>query len=341
MEFEMPDLDTGHIFLTTLAPIKTEPTGGTTSYEQRARISLAEMPRACQSPATAKIGINSPFSRNKRNHLARMFVLSDVVYNGRTGMNPILGTIRRINPTDPKKVDKLNVPYLVFTADIDAIIEDGQPLPINLTTAQQKAVRAAYARTLWNTMGLEIQDIYSNCVGFEHVDTADQFADYLEKCHVETTMPFHDYYLELPKFHLLPLKPLLAAVLVPAAFAIIALFLRIFGWLDLPLIGWSTSWTFLIFAALSVGIAIWAIRYAISNGEKPLPPGKYDDLPSVLKALYVQQNFADFVVENQGASAEELHRDFGAFLETHKPSNKQEPTQPPGVISSAAASKST
>lgn len=337
----MPDLDSGHIFLTTLAPIKTENTGGRTSYEQRARISLAETPTACQSPATAKIGINSPFSRNKRNHLARMFVLSDVVYNGRTGMNPVLGTIMGINPTDPQKVDKLNAPYLVFTADIDAITEDGQPLPTNLSADQQKEVRAAYARTLWDTMGLEIQDIYSNCVGFEHVDTADQFADYLEKCHVETTMPFHDYYLELPKFHLLPIKPLLAAVLVPAAVAIIALLLRILGWLEMPLIGWSTFWTFLIFTALTVGIAIWAIRYAIRNGEKPLPPGKYDDLPSVLKALYVQQNFADFVVENQGASAEALHKDFGAFLKTHKPSDKQEPTQPPGVISYAAASKST
>ena len=337
----MPDLDTGHIFLTTLAPIKTDNTGGRTSYEQRARISLAEMPRACQSPATAKIGINSPFSRNKRNHLARMFVLSDVVYNGRTGMNPVLGTIRGINPADPQKVDRLNAPYLVFTADIDAITEDGQPLPTNLSAAQQKEVRAAYARTLWNTMGLEIQDIYSNCVGFEDIDTADHFADYLEKCHVETTMPFHDYYLDLPKFHALPIKSLLAAVLVPAAVAIIALLLRILGWLSLPLLGWSTFWTFLIFTALTVGIAIWAIKYAIRNGEQPLPPGEYDDLPSVLKALYVQQNFADFVVENQGTSAEALHKEFGAFLKAHKPSDKQAPTQPPGVISYAAASKST
>lgn len=337
----MPDLDTGHIFLTTLAPIKTESNGTQTSYEQRARMTLAKMPTACQSPATADIKINSPFARNTRNHLARMFVLSDVVYNGRTGMNPILGTIKGVNPTDPQKVDKLNAPYLVFTADIDAITEDGQPLPTNLTAAQQKEVRAAYARKLWDTMGLEIQDIYNNCVGFEHVDTADQFADYLEKCHVETTMPFHDYYLELPKFHLLPTKPLLAAVLIPAAVAIIALLLRIFGWLDMPLLGWNTLWTFLIFAALTVGIAIWAIKYATKNGEKPLAPGKYDDLPSVLKALYIQQNFSNFVVDNQGASAEDLHKDFGAFLKAHKPSDKLAPTQPPGVISYAAASKST
>jgi len=55
----------------------------------------------------------------------------------------------------------------------------------------------------------------------------------------------------------------------------------------------------------------------------------------------VQQHFVNFVVENQGASAEDLHKKFGAFLATHKPSDKQEPTQPPGVISSTAASIST
>ena len=103
----MPDLDTGHIFLTTLAPIKTTHTDGTDSFEQRARIALSELPTAMQSPATENIGINSPFSRNTRNHLARMFVLSDVIYNGRTGMNPILGTIKGVNPTDPQKIDRL------------------------------------------------------------------------------------------------------------------------------------------------------------------------------------------------------------------------------------------
>ncbi len=337
----MPDLDTGHIFLTTLAPIKTTNTGGPNSFEQRTRIALAEMPTALQSPATQNIGINSPFSRNQRNHLARMFVLSDVIYNGRTGMNPIIGTIRGINPTDPQKVDKLNAPYLVFTADIDAITEDGQPLPANLSAEQQKEVRAAYARELWNTMGLEIQDIYSNCVGFEHVDTAEEFAVYLDKCHVETTMPFHDYYLELPEFNHLPTTGLLAGVLVPAAIAILSLILRIFGWLALPMLGWSTLWTFIIFTVLTVAIATWAIRFAIKNGEKPLGPGKYDDLPSVLKALYLQQNFANFVVDHQGTTAAKLHKDFGAFLKKHNPSDKTGPTQPPGVISSAAASKST
>ncbi|NSX54610.1 hypothetical protein [Parasulfitobacter algicola] len=335
----MPDLDTGHIFLTTLAPIKTSNTGGSTSFEQQARIALAKLPTALQSPATQNIGINSPFARNTRNHLARMFVLSDVIYNGRTGQNPVVGTIMGVNPTDLQKVDKLNAPYLVFCAEIDAITEDGAPLPTDLSPDEQKQVRAAYARKLWHTMEFEIQDVYSNCVGFENVDDADQFAAYLERCHVETTMPFHDYYLELPPFHNLAVKPLLAAVLVPAVIAILSLLMRVFGLLTLPWIGFSTLWTFVIAATLTVGISIWAIRFAIKNGEKPLAPGKYDDLPSVLKSLYLQQHFSDFVVKHQGTTAAKLHKDFGAFLKRHKPDDTTTPTQGPGIISSRPVPK--
>ena len=81
----MPDLDSGHIFLTTLAPIKVGKADGTnTSFEQQVRTALAELPTALQSPATQKIGLNSPFSRNKRTHLARMFVLSNVIYTQST-----------------------------------------------------------------------------------------------------------------------------------------------------------------------------------------------------------------------------------------------------------------
>lgn len=334
----MADLDTGHIFLTTLAPIKNAEGGDKshTSFEQNVRIALAKLPTAMQSPATQKTGYNSPFSRNRRNHLARMFVLSDVVFNGRVGQNAIAATIRGVDPIVPQHVDHLNCSYLVFCADIDAITEDGAPLPVNLGAPKQKAVRAAYARELWATMEPELRDIYGNCVGFDGVETADDFAGYLDKCHVETTMPFHDYYLELPEFHNLPAKALIYAVAAPAIAAVLSLLLRIVGVMTLPLLGWSTLLTFVFALVLTAIVALVSIRYAIRNGEKPLAPGKYDDLPSVLKALYMQQNFAQFVIDNQGASADKLHADFGAFLEAHKPGDTTGPTQQPGVISSAA-----
>ncbi|WP_299908946.1 hypothetical protein [uncultured Paracoccus sp.] len=331
----MADLDSGHIFLTTLAPIKgvNSDSGTGISHEQRVRIALAQLPTALQSPATQGIGINSPLARNRRTHLARMFVLSDIVYNGRNPQNPLVATAKGIDPVDPLPIDQLSTAYLVFCADVDAIMNDGDPLPHNLTKAQQKAVRASYARKLWDTMGDELQNIYQNCVGFEGVKTADDFAAYLDKCHVETTMPFHDYYLDLPKFNQLNTKLLLGAVLVPAAIAVLSLLLRIFGMLHLPMLGFSTFWTFVIAAVVTAVVALLAIGYALRNGAKPLAPAKHDDLPSVLKGLYVQQTFSDFVIDHQASEPDELHRAFGDYLARHRPENKMSPTQTPGVIS--------
>lgn len=243
----MPDLDSGHIFLTTLAPIKDSGKASGkdrlehTSFTQKVRIALAKMPTAMQSPATEGTGENSPFARNRRNHLARMFVLNDVVYNGRIGLNPVKALISKEDPTTLQRVDRLNTSYLVFCADIDAITQDGAPLPMELDAAQQKEVRGAYARELWGTMAPELKEVYSNCVGFDGVKTADDFAVYLDKCHVETTMPFHDYYLKLPEFNVLPLNKLLLAAIAPAALGVVvvalSIILQLFGVLDGPSIG--------------------------------------------------------------------------------------------------------
>ena len=333
----MADLDSGHYFLTTFAPIRDsgEDPSNHTSFTQAVRIALAKMPSALQSPATEKIGVNSPFARNRRTHLARMFVLNDVIYNGRIGKNALAASITGDDPAVPQPVDRLNTSYLVFCADIDAVERDGDPLPKDLSPTERRRVRDAYARELWETMEDELREIYVNCVGFESVETAQDFADYLNRCHVETTMPFHDYYLELPAFHRLPLKLLLAAVGLPAVFAILALLLRIIGMAQMPVLGIGTFLAFLLGVGITVFAALAAVAYANANGAKPLPPGAYDDLPSVLKALYLQQNFSDFVVDAQGVPPDELHARFGAFLEQHKPSDRSKPTQPPGVVAAA------
>lgn len=329
----MPDLDSGHIFLTTLAPIRDSASAHNhTSFTQAARIALAKLPTALQSPATQDTGINSPFARNRRTHLARMFVLNDIVYNGRVGKNALAASATGDDPAEVQPVDRLNTSYLVFCADIDAVQEDGAPLPKQLTTEQQRSVRDAYARELWSTMEDELREIYVNCEGFDNIVTGKDFADYLNRCHVETTMPFHDYYLKVPEFNHLPLKLLAAAVLLPALFALIGLIMRLFGVMTMPIFGTDTLLAFVGGLFLTGAAGFFAVKYAIRNGEKPLAPGKYDDLPSVLKALYMQQKFSDFAVDTQGASAQDLHDRFGAFLEEHKPSDRSGPTQSPGVI---------
>lgn len=331
----MADLDTGHVFLTTLAPIKTgtplDP--DSTSYDQRVRIALAELPTARQSPATERAKYNSPFARNLRNHFVRMFVIDDVIYNGRIGENALKETIQKTNTIIPQPVDRLNCSYLVFNADIDAITKDGDPLPTDLSPKQQKAVRRAYALEIWDSMEEEIVEIYRNCVGFDGISSGDGFADYLEKCHVETTMPFHDYYMKLPDFHTLPTKPLLAVVAIPALVGLLALVLWLFG--VGSVMGMATFWTGIVALVLAFVAAKLAIGYTMRNGAKPLAPAEFDDLPSVLKSIYIQQKFADFVVEHQGASDADLHAAFGAFMAEHRPDDRSGPMQKPGVISSS------
>ena len=133
---------------------------------------------------------------------------------------------------------------------------------------------------------------------------------------------------------MLPVRPLLLAVAIPALVALVALVCRILGMIDLPLLGWNSLATFLLAGALAAIAAVASVKYAIANGNKPLAPGKYDDLPTVLKALYMQQHFADFVVEHQGCTPETLHAAFGAFLDRTQPQDRSAPTQEPGVIAS-------
>jgi len=341
----MPNFDTGHYFLTTLAPIKTGTTksllGDKISFKQDLRTILSLLPTASQSSATEMINHDSdrcsPFSRNLRTHFCRFMILDDVIYNGRVGKNPIVSAVKNENLLIPEEIDHLNCSYLMFVADIDAVLNDGDPLPKNLSQQEQDAVREAYAHQLWKTMKFEIQKIYSNCVGFDRVKDAKGFANYLRRCQIETTMPFNDYWLNPPEFDPLPVKKLVTLVLTPFVITLLGLVGWIFQMEQVPILhwffNWTPSWTFLGgFVATSLTI-LAALFYTLKYGNRPFPAGKYADLPSVLKSLLVQQTFSNFVVASQGKSDAELHQAFGEFLAKQKPSDKRSPRQAPGVIS--------
>lgn len=333
----MPNFDTGHLFLTFLTPIKKGTTkdmfGAEVSFEQQVRTVLGLLPTALQSPATQEIGLNSPFSRTVQTHLCRFLVIEDVIYNGRTPSDALIGSLKNEDPINPQPVDKLNAAYLLFVADIDAVMEVGDPLPASLTEAEQDAVRDAYAKRLWDSMDQELRSIYNSCLDFEGVETGEDFARYMARCQVETTMPFNDYWIAPPTLPELKIKPIAAAVLAPLALSLIGLVFQLFGADDIPILGWSPGWTFLIFGLVTAGAAYWAVRKIMTVGQGPMSPAQYGDLPSVLKSLYLQQNFSDFAVDAQGKDAETLHADFGAFLETHSPETTAAPTQHPGVVS--------
>jgi len=341
----MPNFDTGHLFLTFLCPIRsgtaTDDEGARVSYEQRLRTTLALLPTALQSPATRDIGINSPFARNRRTHLCRFMVLEDVIYNGRNPSDAIVAALRKSDPLVPQPVDRLNCSYLLFSADIDAVQAEGDPLPATLDSAGQHGARDAYAHQLWETMEPELRKVFGNCLGFDAVDSAAGFARYLARCQIETTMPFNDYWIGPPAFKRLPVVPLAVVGLVPLVVTLLALI----GWLahleHIPLLSWLVGWspgaTLFWGALVTVAVVLALVRYVNAYGQRPMPPAKYGDLPSVLKSLYLQQHFADFVVAQQGRSDAELHAAFGEFLAAHRPEDKMAPSQAPGVIDIRAA----
>ncbi|MEO1422372.1 MAG: hypothetical protein AAFU59_13990 [Pseudomonadota bacterium] len=333
----MPNFDTGHYFLTALVPIRdgmtTDAGGVEVTFIQNLRATLAVLPTALQSPATEMIGINSPFARDRSTHFARLVVLDDVIFNGREKSDPILGRIEGKDPITPEPLDELNCAYLVFTADFDAVLAEGDPLPKTLDLPAQNRARDAWANRIWEKMQEELTDVFSNCEGFDEVSDGDDFARYLKRHQVETTMPFNDYWLTMPKFSDLPLLPILGAVAVPLVLALVALATLLLGGDELPWLGWSAAGSVWVGGILTVILAIAAVRWINTNGQKPLPPGQYADLPGVLKSLYLQKTFTTFAIDQQGASYEELHDAFGAFLDEHKPLDASGPTQAPGVIS--------
>jgi hypothetical protein len=328
----MPNFDTGHLFLTFLAPIMagttTDITGQVMSHEQALRITLGLLPTALQSPATIRIGENSPFARNLQTHLCRFVVIDDTIYNGRNPKDALVMSLRGQDPIHPQPVDHLKSAYLLFAADIDAVMEEGDPLPAALDDRQQGKARDAWARRLWDRMEPELRAIYENCVGFDGVQSGDDFARYLKRCQVETTMPFHDYWTSPPKLSPLPVKPLAAIAIAPPAVTVLAFLAQVFGYMT-PLAGWIALGGLGVSVATLTGLYM----YIVARGQKPMPPAEHGDLPSVLKSLYLQQHFADFVVDRQGADADTLHAAFGDFLAAHKPDDTMSPTQTPGVIS--------
>jgi hypothetical protein len=309
----MPNFDGGHYFLTALIPIATdtlvEHHGRRVSPIQAVRKTLATLPTALQTRATEKTGLNSPFSRNHRTHFARFVVIEDVMYNARDPVDAIRVALTGSNPVTPQPQDALSNPFLLFVADFDAANGEASEL-------------TSYLETLWKTMEAELREVFSHCVGFEGIDSGETFAHYIQRGQIETTMPFNDYWTISPPLQ--SYKKLFIGI--PVALAAVGL-----------IGGWTVTGSFWmgLGAALAGSLGGLAADYAIVmlRGAKPFPPAPNADLPSVLKALYLQQRFIDFAIETQGASDEVLHQKFARFVADHQPSAPT-PTQHPGVIKS-------
>jgi hypothetical protein len=308
----MPDYDGGHYFYTGFFPIELDPVkradGSITVPSHLLRETLASLPNFSDAPGSRR---TSPFARCRSTHLARLFVLDDPAFNGRDPGNAIVQGVRQTDLLAHQGVDHLSRAWLVFVADIDAREPGDGP-------------RDAWAEGLWEWMEPELRAVFGHCRQFDAVRSAGDFARYLARGQMETTMSFNDYYvdpLDLPSLTLGKLGLVVAAgpVLFSAA-----------AWLL------GATWEIVVaagVAGLAAGL-LAAYMLIMRRGAKPFPTAPDSDLPSVLKGLFVQQSFTRFAMANQGASPQALHAAFREFLEATRPEDIDRPTQAPGVLRS-------
>ena len=328
----MPTFDGGHYFLTAVVPIRTDPVKdgqvvkdgrAVTSPVHALRKRLSLMPTAAETPACG--GGQSPFARNNRNHFARFVIIDDVAYPGRTGRNTLWGLVRGGDLIVAQPQDHLKCPFLVLVVDFDA-------------KSAADAERDSYLVELWNTMGQELREIFTFCEGFaSKVRDGASFAAYIAACQLETTMSFNDYYADSPALPTWPEKIFLwagVASLGVLGLGLVGLFVpSLQSWLSHPGV------LAIVGAVALIAVILAAYASIMAFGGKPFPSAPDSDLPSVLKALYLQRTFTRFAIDSQmqaagtdAASAQKLYNDFAAFLAANKPNDPGAPTQAPGVI---------
>ncbi len=269
------------------------------------------MPTGERTAASRGHGRDNPFARGTKTHFARFVVLDDVVFNGRVSGDSLLDLIRGVDPSVAQPIDRLSTPFLIFLADFDA--ESGGDDQLG-----------AYLTELWATMSSELIQIFQHCVGFASVGTAEDFVGYIKKCQVETTMPFNDYWSVPPALGDFSLVPYgIGAVLA------VALFLG-------GLVA-GQAWL------LGAGVLVLALpscssptagsrirRSGHSRNRRRRRPSS--DLPTILKALYLQRVFTDLAISVQGQDDQALHDAFSRFIAHARPHDIAAPTQRPGVI---------
>jgi hypothetical protein len=315
----MPNFDGGHYFLSSLVPIlegldsrTKQNEGNSESHIHAIREILSILPPAGEA------GSASPFSRELSTHFCRMVVIEDLTFVGREHEDAIVSAIRKINPVIPKPVDHLPFPYLAVIVDFDAADGSAESLK-------------AYLQRLWAAMAPELEEIFQHCQGFDPASPKESFIRQVIQGQIETTMSFNDYYWQGEPGYWQG-SPSLATrwgkvVILPlgvAGIAVLVLALAGFsGWVLIGLVG-----------LIGVLTLLWLIQRLFQVGMEPFPTAPRTELRSILKALYLQRKFIDFMIQNQGCDAATLSHNFADFLTQHQPQSIESPTQLPGCIPS-------
>ncbi|MFZ0409406.1 MAG: hypothetical protein WAM11_15050 [Cyanobium sp.] len=321
----MPNVDGGHYYLSALVPLLEGPCpepgaypGSGLSHVQAVRQILATLPRGEQEDPSSPL----PFSGEASTHFARLLVIDSLPFNGRQRRDVLAAALRRRDPLASEPIDRLPFAYLGLFIDFDAADDRRRTLEW-------------YLRDLWRSMPQELASLMGHCRDYD--DRADRqeqsFVDLVQRCQIETTMPYHDYRLlpepglwsgtELPAPRLgRALRPVL--VLAPL---LLILLLSVMWWTRLSL------WWLPVAVLLWASLLLWlAQRRLLARAYQPFPAAERGNLPSVLKALYLQRQFSRFMLEQQGATPEDLRQAFAAFLAEHRPADLACPTQAAGVV---------
>jgi len=97
----------------------------------------------------------SPLAKVPNTYMARFYILDDAIFQ-----------------SYPAKLDKLQSSYLVFTSNFHGELD-------------------TYLAGMWNNISEAIRAIWTGCVGFDRVDSARSFTDYIKKCQLMTTFFFN------------------------------------------------------------------------------------------------------------------------------------------------------
>ena len=343
----MPTFDGGHYFYTGLFPIRLEPEqrkdGSFTVPSHLLREALAALPNFSEAAGQRRV---SPFARCHVTHFVRFAVIDEPAFNGRVSADAIFG--RGGDPLVHQPVDLLSRPWLMMTVDFDA--PDGSDKSRN-----------EWAAGLWALMQPELEAVFQYCCEFnqrdesksEHksplkpVRSGEEFAAYLGRGQIETTMSFNNYGLGGPPLKDVSIRGLLLLALLPALLVGLGGAWLRWGPFHRPRHWWPWQWAWewpwhwdwcgllLVILAALVGLFIgaWLVyKMVMRNGARPFPTAPDSDLKSVLKGLYLQQRLVDFAIKNQGSAPDALHDAFGAFIAKVQPDNVESPTQSRGVL---------
>ena len=232
---------------------------------------------------------------------------------------------KKFDPIIPQAQDHLPNPYLFFSMDFDA--------PDGGDESRDSLLRALWAH---DECRAHLKSIFQYCRQFllrVRDDDPHSFAKYIADCQVETTMPFHDYFMDGVPVNALPspIKQIGIWALVAAVVAFALL-----QWFVVPEFLGCFGLLLALLLALGAGVFV-GYRLVVAAGQKPFPAAPNSTLPEVLKSLYVKNAFTRFAIENQMLStdpsqAQTLYERFGAFLAAEKPQDVDQPTQQPGVV---------